>query len=147
MDEVGVREAEGNTGQRVTEYLQATGLGPGYPWCAAFIAWVHEQCGIPGPRSAWSPDYFSPDRVIYYRGKVQGIQPRPGDVFGNYYPSKGRIAHVGFIHRWPSDQQIIQTVEGNTNDSEKVREGIGVFHKRVSKRQIYKVSRYKKTNE
>jgi len=33
-------------------------------------------------------------------------------------------------------------VEGNTNDSERIREGIGVFHKRVSKRQIYKVSRY-----
>lgn len=142
MSQVGVREHDGNTGPQVEAYLQAVGLGPGYPWCAAFIAWVHQQCGISGPRSAWSPDYFAADQVIYFRGHVEGTAPEAGDVFGNYYPSKERIAHVGFIAAWPEDSQIAETVEGNTNDSQHVREGIGVFHKRVSKRQIHKVSRY-----
>lgn len=141
-EQVGIREQGNNEGPQVTRYLRAAGLGPGYPWCAAMLAWVHEQCGIPGPRSAWSPDYFPADRVIYHRGHTEGTAPQPGDVLGNYYPSKERIAHVGFIARWPGGDQWVITIEGNTNDSQHVREGVGVFRKRVSKRQVYKVSRF-----
>ena len=47
--EVGVAEVGGNNrGRRVEEYLAAVGLGPGNPWCAAYVAWVMRQAEVRG---------------------------------------------------------------------------------------------------
>ena len=67
------------------------------------------------------------------------VVPTTGDVFGLYFPEKGRIAHVGFIDEW-KDPWVI-TVEGNTNVLGG-REGDGVYRKRRLVRSIYKVARY-----
>lgn len=138
--QVGVREATGNNdGDAVGMYLQSTGLGEGYAWCAAFVNWVYVQCVVQTPLSpAWSPSWFLSKRVIYANGK-EIKTPGPGDVFGIYFASKGRIAHVGFIDDWGKD--IVMTVEGNTNDAGS-RDGDGVYRKRRLKRQVYKVSRW-----
>lgn len=63
----------------------------------------------------------------------------PGDIFGIYFQNKGRIAHVGFVHRFGDKYTI--TVEGNTNE-EGSREGDGVYLKRRLTKQLYKISRY-----
>jgi len=39
--------------------------------------------------------------------------PRSADIFGLYFPEKGRIAHVGFVDEW--NEPWVVTVEGNTN--------------------------------
>lgn len=65
--------------------------------------------------------------------------PQTGDVFGIYFPEKGRIAHVGFIDQW--DGTWLITVEGNTNYSGS-SEGDGVYRKRRLLSSIYKVARY-----
>ncbi|SKB64206.1 CHAP domain-containing protein [Daejeonella lutea] len=65
--------------------------------------------------------------------------PGAGDVFGLYFPEKGRIAHVGFVDEW-KDGWVI-TVEGNTNVLGS-RDGDGVYRKRRLVRSIYKVARY-----
>lgn len=142
--EIGVREATGkNDGESVEKYLRSIGLGKGYAWCAAFVHWVLEQCGAARVRSGWCPAWFPEDRVIWSNSTKQNqtnIIPAAGDVFGIYFSSKKRIAHVGFVHDWTNKDYVI-TVEGNTNEAGS-REGDGVYKKRRLKRQIYKVSRW-----
>lgn len=141
--EIGIREATGhNDGTRVEQYLKAAKSQKGNAWCAAFVYWTFEQCqyiSISAP--AWSPSWFPSQRVIYSRTNttVNSNQPQPGDVFGLYFESKKRIAHVGFIDIWGTDWVI--TVEGNTNEAGS-REGDGVYKKRRPKRTIYKVARW-----
>lgn len=141
--EIGTREKTGNNdGEQVGKYLASTGLDQGYAWCAAFINWNYEKCGYEGPdKAAWSPSWFPDHATIFKRKVVEGVHPQGGDVFGIYFRSKGRIAHVGLIEKWKPDQVI--TIEGNTNKAGS-REGDGVYRRRRLKRQVYKVSRFRK---
>ncbi len=141
IQEIGVREATGrNDGERVEAYLRAVGFGKGHAWCAAFVSWTFQQCGVKAVKSAWSPAWFPVGKVIWSRGnKQQSVCPAAGDVFGIYFPSRKRIAHVGFVHRW--GKKYVETVEGNTNEAGS-REGDGVYKKRRLISQIYKVSRW-----
>lgn len=136
--QLGVREATGhNDGADVEKYLSTTGLGKGFAWCAAFVNWAHQQCGYSGPRAAaaWSPAWFPTSKLVTH--------PQQGDVFGIYFASKKRIAHVGFIDRWEGNKAY--TVEGNTNEAGS-REGDGVYRKIRLQSQIYKVARWIDTN-
>ena len=74
------------------------------------------------------------------RGRAPGAPaPLTGDIFGLFFPEKGRIAHVGFIDQWDGTWMI--SVEGNTNVAGS-REGDGVYRKRRLVRSVYKVARY-----
>ncbi len=143
--QIGVREATGNNdGVSVESYLKSTRLGKGYAWCAAFVNWTHKQCEIQTVNSpAWSPSWFPKSKVIYKRDNTIKRQPLPGDVFGVWFSSKKRVAHVGFIHDWQNGSSYAITVEGNTNTAGS-REGDGVYKKRRLKRQIYVVSSFVK---
>jgi hypothetical protein len=138
--EVGVREATGkNDGERVEEYLASTGLGKGYAWCAAFVNWTMKGCGVKTPGSAaWSPSWFPENRLVYSKAGVGSWRNvRGGDVIGIYFPTKGRIAHVGmFLH---DNGSSVTTVEGNTNQAGS-REGDGVLKKIRLKSQIDRVA-------
>jgi len=68
------------------------------------------------------------------------MDPRPGDPFGIYFPSKGRVAHVGLVRQW--GRQSIITVEANTSPeavagSSADRDGGGIWSKRRLIRQVY----------
>ncbi|WP_235833110.1 CHAP domain-containing protein [Arcticibacter tournemirensis] len=140
--ELGIREATGrNDGNRVEAYLKYVGLKKGNPWCAAFVCYCLGKAGIPNPRSGYCPSMFPAGKVIWTRElKVESSHnPSPGDVFGLYFPEKGRIAHVGFVDDWGDKYAV--TVEGNTNEAGS-REGEGVYRKRRLISSIYKVARY-----
>jgi hypothetical protein len=129
MSQVGVAEATGNNdGIMVERYLASADLKAGDPWCAAFVNWCFEQNGIEGPKNlaGYSPAWFPKDRH-------SNDPPLQADIFGIYYASKGRIAHVGFIDRWQCN--FVITVEGNTNE-EGSRDGGSVLIKRRLARQI-----------
>jgi hypothetical protein len=136
LSQVGIREATGrNDGPAVKMYLASTNLDEGYAWCAAFVNWTYQKCGVETPRSAaWSPSWFPSSKVLR-----SDQVPRAGDVFGIYYTTKKRVAHVGFIHKWPINGTSVTTVEGNTNDAGS-REGDGVYVKYRLKSQIYQVA-------
>ena len=139
--ELGVRELTGrNDGERVEMYLKSCNLAKGNPWCAAFITWTFKTAGVKAVVSAWSPSWFPAQNTTYIRGQKGNKTPQTADVFGIYFSSKKRIAHVGFIDEWESGSYVI-TVEGNTNQAGS-REGDGVYRKRRLKSQIYKVSRW-----
>ncbi|MGX5689464.1 peptidoglycan-binding protein [Arcticibacter tournemirensis] len=165
--ELGVREATGrNDGNRVEAYLRYVGLKKGDPWCAAFVCYCLGKAGIANPRTGYCPSMFPAAKVVWSRKsrvegsrlKVESTQPTtrnlqpsscnpqlatrnpsPGDVFGIYFPEKGRIAHVGFVDEW-GDKYVI-TVEGNTNEAGS-REGDGVYRKRRLVSSVYQVARY-----
>ena len=117
---VGEREIGPNDGPFVKEVLASVGLGPGHPWCAAFNFYVFREAGFAGrvPRSAWSPDWV--------RGGRRG-NPHKADVFGIYFPAKGRVAHTGLVE--VAGETFVTTIEGNTNEAGS-REGDGVYRKK-----------------
>ena len=139
--EIGIREHGGfNRGQRVEEYLKAANLKGGAAWCAAFVTWTFKECNVKAVVSGYSPNWFQ-SNIIYKRDDNinRNYKPQPGDVFGLYFESKKRIAHVGFIDGKQGDYYI--TVEGNTNEAGS-REGDGVYRKRRHVKTIYAISRW-----
>lgn len=139
--EIGVRELTGhNDGDRVVEYLKSANLTKGNPWCAAFVTWTFKKAEVKAVVSGYSPSWFPSKNTIYTRGNKSNLTPQQADVFGIWFSSKKRIAHVGFIDVWPVGSFAV-TVEGNTNEAGS-REGDGVYRKRRLKSQIYKVSRW-----
>lgn len=133
--QVGVSELTGrNDGVMVETYLASADLRRGDPWCAAFVNWCFEKNGVAGPDrlAGYSPSWFPKDRH-------SNDPPLRADVFGIYYASKGRIAHVGFIDRWCNSYAL--TVEGNSNDSGS-RDGTAVVKKRRLTRQLYATSNW-----
>lgn len=117
--EVGVKELTSqNDGLRVEQYLACTGNEKGEPWCASFVSWVFGQAGYSQPKTAWSPALFPNSRL------TKNISS--GNIFGLYFPNKGRIAHAGLVANKKGDW--LYTIEGNTNLAGS-RDGDGVYRK------------------
>ena len=116
-NQVGIRELTGNNdGPQIENYLKSVGLEKGYPWCVAFVVWCHLKIDkdIQIPITAWSPALFKYN-VVYHRfhKRIKDWTPRGGEVFGKYFASKKRIAHVGIIKMKFSNHY--HTIEGNTS--------------------------------
>lgn len=120
---VGEVEDGDNAGEFVEMVLSSVGLSAGHPWCAAFNYYVFQKAGFASrvPKSAWSPDWVS--------GGERRKHGNPADVFGIYFPSRGRVAHTGIVEA--QQGPWITTIEGNTNESGS-RDGDGVYRKKRS---------------
>ena len=135
--QIGVREKTGNNdGKEVEMYLASVGLDKGNPWCAAYVSWCFQQNNVKCPRSGYSPYWFVTN-VIYKRGKTPEVVFPKASVFGIWFESKGRVAHVGYVDQ-DKGKEIV-TVEGNTNSGGS-RDGDGCWKRIRLKRQIYIVS-------
>lgn len=140
---VGICEEGGNNqGYEVTAFLGAVGLGSGYAWCSAFVAYILDRCETPHKINAWAPSAVA-NSVVWKRGDETVPPILPGDVFGIHYAKLKRIGHVGFVEDWNEDSAFANTVEGNTNsagarDSET---GDCVMRKKRSKNTITRISR------
>lgn len=139
---IGITEATGrNDGAAVDRILASVGLaGSRAPWCAAANRYAYDRAGLRdiGPRSAWSPDWVA--RPTWTRAKG-GTTPLPGDAWGIWFASKGRIAHTGLVEKWGS---TVITLEGNTSPdavagSAADRDGGGYHRKRRLASQIHSV--------
>ena len=53
--------------------------------------------------------------MIYTRSKDDSYDWKVGDIYGLYFESKGRIAHVGVVLYVSADGSYMVGVEGNTN--------------------------------
>mgnify|MGYP000379049915 CR=1 FL=1 len=128
--QIGTQEATGHNDGPVVKYLTSVGLAKGDPYCAAFVYWCGREAlgaGNPFPRSGWSPDMVN--RPDWLRGK--GRLPEPGDTFGIYFASKGRVAHTGLVAA--VGRNSLTTIEANTSpqpaSGEADRNGDGVWRK------------------
>jgi hypothetical protein len=125
-----VRELTGrNDGLEVKKYLEVTGLGEGYPWCAAFVSWVFVEAGVTAPHSARVVDWFKTNIVYEREWKKTTVLPEKGMVIGLYYSNLGRYGHIGIVaEKSPGQLRNVVTIEGNTNAAGS-REGQGVYRK------------------
>lgn len=139
-----VREETGNNdGYWVEKYLASTGLGKGYPWCAAFQSYVHKETGLKAPRSARVVDWF---KEPLWERKDNTYQPeaKPGMVGALYYARLKRYGHILLIVG--QDKNNYYTIEGNTNGAGS-REGDGVYRKIRSKSSISALADHCEANE
>lgn len=125
--QLGVTEiGTSNAGPQVNAYLASVGLGPGYPWCAAFVYWCAGQAcrtlAVPNPlvKTGYCPTiaHWAEQHDILFR------EPRAGDVFLLYSSKLRRYAHTGLVEKVAGG--TIRTLEGNTN-TDGSRNGVGVF--------------------
>lgn len=150
--EVGVREQGKNDGKQVRAYLASTKLGAGYPWCAAYVHWVHRQCGIvlKPEREFAAAARFAREREVFRHGQLHMYEgddlghphtriSQDGDCFTLYYPKLGRVGHVGLVVG--EDEDYIITVEGNTSSGGS-REGDGVYRRRRLKEAVWTINRW-----
>ncbi len=123
-------------------YLESVNLPEGNPWCAAYVHWCLEQCGIKTPITAWSPSGFNQKNVVYSQRKFLK-STRPGDVFTLYSIKKQRIAHIGFV-RERINEKFYLTNEGNAAQDGALNpyDGDGVYEKIRSFNATYSISRW-----
>jgi hypothetical protein len=128
---VGQREQGRNAGSFVTKLLGAVGLGPGFPWCAAFVSYCLKYVGLTdGPKRGRAAVRNWVKWAIDNKRLVSVDVVRPGDLFA--WLNKDGTGHIGFVRdlyfHGASQKWKIKTIEGNTNDAG-VREGDGVYRK------------------
>lgn len=146
----GVREVGNNAGKKVTEYLRSTGLGPGYPWCAAFVHWCIQQAA--DKQGCDNPFICTAGCAVIHSWARQHdlVENRPaaGDVFllfgVPHGESRRRACHTGFVTK--ADGPRFDTIEGNTNLSGG-REGIGVFQRQRTNSDRYCFVRWERLVE
>jgi hypothetical protein len=125
-----------NRGPRIAVMLRNTGLGEGYPWCAAAVAtWGVEALGKLWP----VPLTADCDTVLNWakrKGVLQKSDPQRGDLF-LVMKSDWDAIHIGVVTD-VVDSSTIRAWEGNTNDGGS-REGYGVFHRNRSRHNLWYV--------
>ena len=128
--QLGVRESGGNNfGWKVSQYLESVNMPEGNSWCAAYVHWNLEKCGIPNTVTAWSPTSFNKKNIVWFQGKFK--KPvKEGDVFSLYSIKKKRIAHTGFV-RERINEKLYLTNEGNAAQDGSLNpyDGDGVYEK------------------
>lgn len=94
------------------------GYADGAAWCATFISWCAEQCGMLGtviPRFQGCTNGMN-----WFKERDQWVQgnsydPKPGDIiFFDYDANEVGLNHVGIV--WEYENGIIKTIEGNSGN-------------------------------
>ena len=141
---LGTRETSPNRGPHLQEFWSATGYPDGaqdrQPWCSAFASFCVQEADRRSPSlqlrlppvfpavrqwAAWATDPRN-GCILFTESEVLAgvIQPEAGDIV-SFLP---RLSHIGIVERFDPHQQIVHTIEGNTNDHGS-REGDGVYAK------------------
>jgi hypothetical protein len=115
-----------NKGPEVSQYLASTGLGPGHPWCMAFVYYIFNQLckdlGTPNPlpKTAGVKYHWSKapaENKISINDVRNNISLlRPGQIF---IMSRGKgkgLGHTGIIVSVDQQAKTFTSMEGNTND-------------------------------
>jgi hypothetical protein len=95
---VGHREVSPNRSPLIDAWLRRCGLGPGYPWCAAFASWCLEDVALAGALNLG-------------RHYPATKHPQPGDLMFFATDDKG-AGHVGIVVA--GDELTVLCIEGNS---------------------------------
>ena len=134
---VGTVERGGaNRGPRVERFLRSVGLGPGQPWCAAFVSYALDAAGIRGPldgrgrvvRSGLAARFITA-RGIRASEALRGTRTVPDGSVVIWRRGSGPFGHAGLVLRWRGARG--ETVEGNTSSgaSGSQADGDGVWRR------------------
>lgn len=121
ISQVGVTEATGNNdGPEVAAYLKVTGLGIGYPYCAAGISWSFAMAGdslgiprkeLPVPMTAGSQIAYDHARKNGY--KSESNRPEVYDLY-IWRRKDSYRGHIGWCYEI-GEKGWVRTVEFNTS--------------------------------
>lgn len=128
VDRVKPREVGGNNrGKWVERFLRYVGLGPGYPWCAAFVSDVLGAAGFTKFKSA---------AVVLWRqwardNKCWHKEPAIGALC--LYVKPNGTGHIGIVESFTA--LSVTSIEGNTSSGESgsQRDGDGAFRRKRSR--------------
>lgn len=115
-----------NSGPDVDVYLRSVGLGPGYPWCMAFVYYcvnkAAKQLGITNPllKTGSVLTQWNETTLRKLTNRDTGVL-KPGDIF--IMDFGGGNGHTGFVIS--VNGSVVNTIEGNTN-ADGSREGYEV---------------------
>lgn len=102
-----------NSGPKVNEYLRSTGLGPGYPWCMAFVHWSYRKAGLilkfPNPASV---GFF--EQWARKNGYLVSSLPGANDIVCYRFDADNWPDHVGIVDSVNRVSRKIVVIEGNT---------------------------------
>jgi hypothetical protein len=126
LSQVGYQERnkDGSIGSgNMTKFGAWYGMN-GQPWCAMFVSWAADQAGIlhnvvPKHASTSMGVAAYQERGLY-APRSSGYQPREGDAI-YFQRENGQIRHVGIVVAFDPQTQRVYTVEGNTNNSVRIR--------------------------
>ncbi len=115
-----VEHGGSNRGVRVERFLRSVGLGPGQPWCAAFVSYVLSAAKIRAPlngqgrpiRSGLAARFITA-RSIRASEALRGVKAVPDGSVVIWRRGNGPFGHAGFAVRWRGGRG--ETVEGNTS--------------------------------
>jgi hypothetical protein len=122
---VGTVERGENRGPEVERFLSAVGLGPGYPWCAAFDSYCMKAAGATGPPIDARSRMLITERSVM-RPAVRSALSRGREVLQRGMLTVHRYTryrgHAGILVG--QDGRTLRTVEGNTSGPRGQREGV-----------------------
>lgn len=121
MTQEGVIERGGpNKGPEVEKYLKTVGLGPGHPWCAAFVCWCYQQA-MQNLKMRRAPPFRFSGRVLtmWKTAPTQwkSATPTVGAIYCHFTDinDPDSTGHCGIVTRIDNEFQDIFGIEGNTN--------------------------------
>lgn len=134
---LGTKEDKGNNRSvDIDRFMGETCGLIGQAWCGGYLSYGLKVNGHQTPElPCWSPSFFDKN-VTWNRGDQRKL--KKGEIFGLYFRSKGRVAHVGAVVEDFGDGWVL-TIEGNTDDAGG-RDGNGVYKRLRHKSQLYIVS-------
>jgi hypothetical protein len=113
-EQVGTHEVRHNSGPMVDRFLAAVGLGPGEPWCCAFLAWVFAEAAHrtldsnPFPRTGSTLALWDRADPLY-----RDSNPRVGLVY--VLKHSATTGHVGIVESVNVYGAVEAEISGNTN--------------------------------
>ncbi len=143
-----VEQGGANRGARVERFLQSVGLGPGQPWCAAYVSYVLGATGVRAPldgrrrviRSGLAARFITA-RSVRASEALRGVKQVPPGAVVIWRKGNGPFGHAGFAVSW--DGASGETVEGNTSSGRagSQRDGDGVWRRqrRISPGSYFRI--------
>ena len=118
-----VEHGGSNRGVRVERFLRSVGLGPGQPWCAAFVSYALTAARVHAPldgqgrviRSGLAARFITA-RSIRASEALRGVRAVPDGSVVIWRRGSGPFGHAGFAVRWRGARG--ETVEGNTSSGQ-----------------------------
>lgn len=125
-----------NWGHPVQDYLASVGIGFPASWCMAFVYWCYDhaasQTGQPNPlfKTGGCLSQWNNRKANQLPLSIPIEQLKSGDIF---IMNHGHgLGHTGIVESVDVAKGIINTIEGNTNDTGS-REGFEVCRKQRHK--------------
>ena len=106
----------GNVGGR--PYWSWYGFGSRVEWCACFVSWCANECGM--IESGSVPKFaYCPSGVAWFKAAGRwlpaGTEPSPGDIVFFDWQGDGVSDHVGIVES--CNGSTVSTIEGNSDDA------------------------------